>query len=117
MFVHLDHSTEQTQVQTALSAGVDGVMVDGSAWPLERNLHWTTQMSALARTRGALVEAEIGRLAGEEDGLSVDEKESKMTDPEEALAFVQGAKVDCLAVTIGNVHGRYASSNPQLDLS
>merc|ERR1711972_715209 len=54
-------------------------------------------------------------LAGEEDGLSVPEKEAKMTDPTAAAAFLQATNVDALAVTIGNVHGKYATPNPELD--
>ena len=72
-------------------------------------------MAAIAHSFGCAVEAELGRLVGEEDGLSVDAKEGKMTDPAVVARFVSESKVDLLAVTIGNVHGKYKHP-PQLDL-
>ena len=71
-------------------------------------------MAVLAHAFGCVVEAELGRLTGEEDGLSVDEKEGKMTDPAVVTRFLRETKVDLLAVTIGNVHGKYKHP-PQLD--
>ena len=83
--------------------------------PFAQNAAWTAEMAALVHAAGASVEAELGLLAGEEDGLSVDEREAKMTDPEVVARFLQETKVDALAVTIGNVHGKYASEPPALD--
>jgi len=117
VFVHLDHATEKHEplIRAALENGVDSIMVDGSALPLEENMRWTAKMAALAHDKfGCAVEAELGRLVGEEDGLSVDEKEGKMTDPAVVPRFLAETKVDMLAVTIGNVHGKYARP-PQLD--
>lgn len=57
-------------------------------------------MTVLAHARGVTVEAELGRLAGEEDGLSVSEKEAKMTDPTVVTRFLSETHVDMLAVTI-----------------
>ena len=71
-------------------------------------------MASLAREQGKSVEAELGRLAGSEDGLSVAEREARLTDPEQASDFVQKTKVDALAVCIGNVHGHYRAP-PDLD--
>lgn len=68
----------------------------------------------LAHSRGIAVEAELGQLAGEEDGLSVPEVQARMTDPALVAGFLSHTKVDMLAVTIGNVHGRY-SRPPALD--
>jgi len=116
VFVHLDHASEERHVRMALEHGVDSVMVDGSALPLEENLQWTKAMAALAHSYGCLVEAELGRLVGEEDGLSVDAKEAKMTDPLVVPRFVSETLVDMLAVTIGNVHGLYQKP-PQLDFA
>lgn len=114
VYIHLDHSTHEQDVVLALECGVDSIMVDGSAMSLEKNIQWTQQMVQLAHAEGIFVEAELGRLVGEEDGLSVSEKESKMTDPNDARLFVRETKVDMLAVTIGNVHGNYLKT-PQLD--
>ncbi|MEO1067994.1 MAG: class II fructose-bisphosphate aldolase, partial [Cyanobacteria bacterium J06638_6] len=78
------------------------------------NLEFTREMTILAHAKGATVEAEIGRISGTEDGMTVAEKEAKMTDPDQAKEFVAASGVDFLAVTIGNVHGQYFSE-PKLD--
>lgn len=112
--VHLDHSTSAPDIRLALEAGVRSIMVDGSPLSYEENREFTRNMTALCHEYGAVVEAEIGRISGTEDGLTIAEKEAKMTDPDQSLEFVQHAKVDFLAVTIGNVHGEYQSP-PRLD--
>ncbi len=114
--VHLDHSTSKRDIELALQAGVRSIMADGSPMPYEQNLDFTRSMTRLAHANGAVVEAEIGRISGTEDGLTIAEKEAKMTDPEQALQFVAETKVDALAVTIGNVHGEYKSP-PRLDFA
>lgn len=114
--VHLDHSTSAADIQLALGAGVRSIMADGSPLPYAQNLAFTREMADLAHRYGAVVEAEIGRISGTEDGLTVTEKEAKMTDPEQALEFVTQTGVDSLAVTIGNVHGDYKSP-PRLDFA
>jgi tagatose 1,6-diphosphate aldolase GatY/KbaY len=108
-------SKRQQQSSSAATWGVDSVMVDGSPLPFEENLLFTKEMTEIAHSLGLFVEAELGKLAGEEDGLRVDLKEMKMTDPLTLPRFLQETNVDLLAVTIGNVHGKYASSNPLLD--
>ncbi|CAM9857283.1 unnamed protein product, partial [Discosporangium mesarthrocarpum] len=113
--VQLDHATREEEVRGALAAGVDSVMIDGSALPFKENLAWTASVARLAHQRGVAVEAELGRLAGEEDGLSVAEVEARMTDPEQVLEFLEKTGADVLAVTIGNVHGKYACPDPTLD--
>src|SRR5690606_6995752 len=75
---------------------------------------FTQQMTALAHESGAVVEAEIGKLSGTEDGLSIAEWEAKMTDPELVAEYVSRTGADSLAVCIGNVHGVYHAP-PQLD--
>lgn len=112
--VHLDHSTSMQDIRLALEAGVRSIMADGSPLPYDQNREFTRNMTALSHEYGAVVEAEIGRISGTEDGLTIAEKEAKMTDPDQALEFVQYARVDSLAVTIGNVHGEYKSP-PRLD--
>lgn len=112
--VHLDHSTSAEAIRLALEAGMNSIMADGSHLPYEENLSYTRQMTQLAHQYGAVVEAEIGRISGTEDGLSISEKEAKMTDPMQAGEFVRATQVDALAVTIGNVHGEYRSE-PRLD--
>jgi tagatose 1,6-diphosphate aldolase GatY/KbaY len=112
--VHLDHSTSKGDIQTTLAAGVRSIMADGSPLSYGENLAFTREMTQLAHRYGAVVEAEIGRISGTEDGLTIAEKEAKMTDPVQAVEFVQETQVDALAVTIGNVHGEYKSP-PRLD--
>lgn len=112
--VHLDHSTSSKDIQASLCAGITSIMADGSHLPYSKNLAFTREMTKLAHAKGAVVEAEIGRISGTEDGLTIAEKEAKMTDPEQAAEFVGETQVDALAVTIGNVHGKY-QSEPNLD--
>jgi len=114
--VHLDHSTSASDIRLSLQAGVRSIMADGSPMPYEQNLEFTRSMTQLAHAYGAVVEAEIGRISGTEDGLTVAQKEAKMTNPDQALEFVVQTQVDALAVTIGNVHGEYKSP-PQLDFA
>lgn len=115
LLVQLDHAQHEGPIRDALGAGVHGVMADGSHLELEANVAWTTQMARLAHEAGAAVEAELGKLAGEEDGLSVELKDAKMTDPAVVSSFLSATAIDALAVTIGNVHGTYAVHPPELD--
>jgi tagatose 1,6-diphosphate aldolase GatY/KbaY len=112
--VHLDHSTNANDIRQALTAGMNSIMADGSHLPYAENMVFTREMTRLAHKSGAIVEAEIGRISGTEDGLTIAEKEAKMTDPVQAVEFVRTTQVDALAVTIGNVHGEYKNP-PRLD--
>jgi len=112
--VHLDHSTSEGDIQNVLNAGVKSIMADGSPMEYAENLAFTRKMTELSHQHNAIVEAEIGRISGTEDGLTIAEKEAKMTDPDQAVEFVKETNVDVLAVTIGNVHGEYKSP-PRLD--
>ena len=114
--VHLDHSSVADAIRAALDAGVASIMADGSHLPYEQNLAFTAAMADLAHACGAAVEAELGRLAGSEDGLTVPEYQAKLTDPDQAADFVARAGVDTLAVCIGNVHGHYRGE-PALDFA
>ena len=114
LFVALDHCEDPGRIYPHLEA-VDHVMADGSRFDVGENERWTAAVAARARAAGVSVEAELGRLAGEEDGLSVDERDARMTDPAIVAAFLARTRVDALAVTVGNVHGAYASRDPDLD--
>ncbi|MFB6275085.1 MAG: ketose-bisphosphate aldolase [Halothece sp.] len=114
MSVHLDHCDDRAMIGTALEAGVQSILADGSTLSFQDNLAFTREMTDLAHAKGSTVEAEVGRISGTEDGMTVAEKEAKMTDPDEAKEFVAKSGVDFLAVTIGNVHGKY-HGEPQLD--
>lgn len=114
MAVHLDHSVSEPAIQNAISAGFSSVMADGSHLDYDQNVQFARKMVELAHTQGVSVEAELGRISGTEDGLTIPEFEARFTDPEQAVTFVAETGVDALAVCIGNVHGRY-HREPRLD--
>lgn len=115
--VHLDHGSEEHAIMEALELGVDSVMIDGSHLSFEENMALTNRVVKEAHAKGVPVEAEIGRLSGTEDGLTVEEYEARLTSVDQAQRFLETTKVDALAVCIGNVHGKYPPSGPNLDLN
>lgn len=114
MAVHLDHASSAEDIRAALAAGMTSIMADGSHLPYEENADFTRRMADLAHGHGGAVEAELGRLSGTEDGLTVAEYEARLTDPGQSADFVARTGIDALAVCIGNVHGRYRGE-PRLD--
>jgi tagatose 1,6-diphosphate aldolase GatY/KbaY len=116
MAVHLDHSSAPSDIRQALDAEVSSIMADGSHLDYAANVAFTRAMAELAHARGAAVEAELGRLSGTEDGLTVEEYAAKLTDPQQAADFAERSAADMLAVCIGNVHGRY-TGEPRLDFA
>ncbi len=103
--VHLDHGGTLETIKLALSLGFTSVMFDGSKYPLDENINRTREVVELAHAKGAVVEAEIGRVGGAEgDYKSVD---VLVTSVEEAKRFAQETGVDALAVAIGTAHGNY----------
>lgn len=112
--LHLDHGTSFEQVVRCIAAGFSSVMIDGSRLPLEENISLTRQVVTVAHAVGVSVEAELGKIGGTEDDISVAEAEALFTDPEEAVYFVNQTGVDALAVAIGTAHGRY-KGEPRLD--
>lgn len=114
--VHLDHAGSVDAVRSGLAAGLRSVMADGSTLPYDENVDFIRCVAKVAHEHeaGAAVEAELGRLSGTEDGLTVAEYEARLTDPRKAAAFVRRTRIDALAVCIGNVHGPYRGE-PRLD--
>jgi ketose-bisphosphate aldolase len=111
MCVQLDHVSDDEAIDAALAAGIGAVMADGSSLPLAENAAFC---AAVRRRSGAAgVEVELGHVEGGEDVAAATEA-GALTDPDEAASFVAETECDCLAVSIGNVHGRYASP-PALD--
>ena len=100
--LHLDHGTYEG-AKAALKAGYSSVMFDGSHYPLEENLEKTREIVALAHKMGATVEAEVGTIGGEEDGVI---GRGEVADPEECLTL-KNTGIDMLAAGIGNIHGKY----------
>jgi len=112
--VHLDHCGNKDTIRTALDANISSVMADGSHLPYDDNVAFTREIMQMACARDASVEAELGRLSGTEDGLTIAEYEACLTDPDQASHFVRTTGVHALAVCIGNIHGKY-SSEPEFD--
>lgn len=111
---HLDHFENVKDIKTIISEGCRSVMIDASKHPFEENIAIVKDVVDFAHACGATVEAELGKLGGQEDDLSVDEKDAFFTDPEEAVEFVERTGIDTLAVAIGTAHGLY-KKEPKLD--
>ena len=104
---HLDHGKSLDSVKKAIDVGCDSVMIDASMLPYEDNIKITKSVVDYAHERGVFVEAELGSLAGVEEDISVEEKNSFYTSPTQAKDFVEKTKVDSLAIAIGTKHGAY----------
>ena len=112
--LHLDHGTSFDQCMQCIQAGFSSVMIDGSKLPLRDNIALTRRVIDVARACGVSVEAELGKIGGTEDDITVSEREALFTDPEEAAVFVRETGVVSLAVAIGTAHGQYKGV-PELD--
>ncbi|MEG6567110.1 class II fructose-1,6-bisphosphate aldolase [Thermoanaerobacterium saccharolyticum] len=112
--LHLDHGTDFNNVMKCLRNGWTSVMMDASKLPLEKNIEVTKNVVTIAHGMGVSVEAEIGKIGGTEDNVTVDEREASMTDPDEAFRFAKETGVDYLAISIGTAHGPY-KGEPKLD--
>ncbi len=104
---HLDHGKSLDSVKMAIEVGCNSVMIDASMLPFEDNIKITKQVVDCAHEKGVFVEAELGSLAGIEDDISVEDKNSFYTNPNQAKEFVEKTGVDSLAVAIGTKHGAY----------
>lgn len=114
--LHLDHGEDFDICKKCVDDGFTSVMIDGSKHPFEENIAMTKQVVEYAHDHGVVVEAELGRLAGVEDNVSVDERSATFTDPQEAKEFVERTGVDSLAVAVGTSHGAYKfKGTPYLD--
>ncbi len=97
-----------------MRSGFSSVMIDGSKWSLADNIKLTKRVLDVARAVGVSVEAELGKIGGTEDDITVSERDAFFTDPEEARIFVSETGVDSLAIAIGTAHGQYKGT-PELD--
>lgn len=114
--LHLDHGTSYESCVKAIRAGFTSVMIDASHHPFDENLHETKRVVEVAHACGVGVEAELGRLMGIEDNISVAEKDAVLVNPEEAERFVAESQVDYLAPAIGTSHGAFKfKGEPKLD--
>ncbi|KAL0307905.1 UNVERIFIED_CONTAM: D-tagatose-1,6-bisphosphate aldolase subunit GatY [Sesamum angustifolium] len=114
--VHFDHGSVKQELLEILELGFDSLMVDGSHLPFEENVAYTKYISVLAHSKKLMVEAELGRLSGTEDDLTVEDYEARLTDVNQAHEFIDATGIDALAVCVGNVHGKYPASGPNLRL-
>lgn len=112
--LHLDHFEDVEEIKQYIDMGFTSAMIDASHHPFEKNIRMVKEVVEYAHARSVTVEAELGRLGGQEDDLVVAEKDSMYTDPVAAAEFVKRTGVDSLAVAIGTAHGLY-KGEPKLD--
>ncbi|UCD95352.1 MAG: class II fructose-1,6-bisphosphate aldolase [Candidatus Zixiibacteriota bacterium] len=105
--LHLDHGASIEDAQKCIEAGFTSVMIDASHESFEENMRITKEVVKIAHPRNIAVEAELGRLGGIEDDVKVEEREAFLTDPDQAVEFVEKTKCDALAVAVGTSHGAY----------
>ena len=102
--IHLDHGSTFESCKNAIDAGFTSVMIDGSHHPIHDNIQMTKEVVEYAHARGVSVEAEVGTVGGNEDGVVGG---IKYADLNECVRLVQEANVDALAPALGSVHGPY----------
>ncbi len=100
--IHLDHGSYE-HAKKVIEAGFSSVMFDGSHYPIEENIEKTKEIIELAHSQGKSVEAEVGAIGGEEDGVV---GSGEVADVEECVK-IASLGVDMLAAGIGNIHGKY----------
>lgn len=102
--LHLDHGSSVERCIEAIDAGYTSVMIDGSHYPIDKNIAMTKKVSEYAKHYGVSVEAEVGTVGGNEDGLIGG---IQYADPSECVRIVKETDIDCLAAALGSVHGPY----------
>ena len=116
--LHLDHGEDFEICKACIDGGFSSVMIDGSKHPFEENIEMTRRVVEYAHSKGVVVEAELGRLAGVEDAVKVNTKDATYTDPDQAVEFVERTGCDSLAIAIGTSHGAYKfKGDPELDFA
>ena len=116
--LHLDHGADFEICKDCVDGGFTSVMIDGSKYPFEENIELTKRVVDYAHSKGVVVEAELGKLAGVEDAVKVAAKDATYTDPDQAVEFVERTGCDSLAIAIGTSHGAYKfKGNPELDFA
>lgn len=111
--LHLDHGSSFEVCKRAVDAGFSSVMIDASNFSLEENIKITKQVVDYAHAKGVSVEAEIGHVGGEEDGIADELAYAKVDD---AIKLALETKIDFLAPALGSVHGLY-KGEPKLDFN
>lgn len=103
--LHLDHGSYDGAL-ACIDAGFSSIMFDGSHYPIEENIAKTKELIRIAGEKGISVEAEVGAIGGEEDGVVGG---GEVADPEECK-MIADLGVDMLAAGIGNIHGKYPAN-------
>ncbi|MDD6050796.1 MAG: class II fructose-1,6-bisphosphate aldolase [Clostridiales bacterium] len=115
--LHLDHGDSFELCKSCIDGGFTSVMIDASSKPFAENIELTKRVVEYAHDHGAVVEAELGTLAGVEDEVMVESGKEMFTRPEEVEEFVSKTGCDSLAIAIGTSHGAYKfkpGTTPQL---
>lgn len=107
--LHLDHGTYEGSYK-CIEAGFSSIMFDGSHYPIEENVEKTKELVKVCHEKGISIEAEVGGIGGEEDGVI---SQGECADPKECKAIAD-LGVDMLAAGIGNIHGKYPEGWPGL---
>ena len=108
--LHLDHGTYEGCFK-CIDAGFSSVMFDGSHYPIEENIAKTKELVKICHEKGISIEAEVGSIGGEEDGVI---GAGEIADPNECKQIAD-LGVDFLAAGIGNIHGKYPANWKGLD--
>lgn len=103
--LHYDHGKDISHLERAIELGYSSVMIDHSYLSFPENVRHTQRVVEFAHKKGAWVQAEIGRMRGTEDWVSVTDAQALFTDPDDALTFYRATGVDTLACSVGTVHG------------
>ncbi len=111
--LHLDHGSSYESCVEAIDSGFTSVMIDASKYSIEENIRITKQVVDYAHKRNVTVEAEIGAVGGEEDGVANELAYAKVED---ATRLVEETGIDFLAPALGSVHGIY-KGEPKLDFT
>ena len=109
--LHLDHGSSVESCKEAIDAGFTSVMIDASKYSVEENIQMTCEVVTYAHERNVTVEAEIGHVGGEEDGVADELAYAKVED---AVLLAKETGIDSLAPALGSVHGIY-KGEPKLD--
>ena len=103
--LHLDHGSYEGAMK-CIEAGFSSVMFDGSHYPIEENIAKTSELIAICNAKGLSLEAEVGSIGGEEDGVIGG---GEVADPDECKKIAD-LGVTMLAAGIGNIHGKYPAN-------
>ncbi|MBD3363238.1 class II fructose-1,6-bisphosphate aldolase [Candidatus Dojkabacteria bacterium] len=118
MAMHLDHGDSFESCKKAVDAGFTSVMIDASKEPFEKNIEITKRVVEYAHEYNVTVEAELGQLGGVEEhvvGVSHEDISKFLTNPDQAVEFVEKTNCDSLAIACGTSHGAYKfKSEPKL---